>query len=196
MNKEVLEKYLKLLGSDNNSDAVRGLRGIQSLFQSAGASLDNSLRTAADNLDRCVQDAGKTVDSRSERQSIARADVKISGVPQCRVPRAGSVEIVLSGRTEGDIYQLPGESARHAEIIADHLKDTVVAAILNKSRFKLKLLDIKNGRGEVVETALQAEYEHPDMVPVRIWVNSRGEAGALATVLRKAVAKSLPEMAA
>jgi hypothetical protein len=33
------------------------------------------------------------------------------------------------------------------------------------------------------------------MTPVRIWTGNRGDVGALAAVLRKAVATSLPELA-
>jgi len=119
-----------------------------------------------------------------------------SKLPECRAPRAGALEIVPPGKAQGDIQVLPGASARHAETISSNLKDAIVAAIVNKSRFKLKLSDIKNNGGEVLETILQAEYERADMQPVRIWMNTRGEAGALAVVLRKAVAQSLPELVA
>ena len=116
-------------------------------------------------------------------------------VPDIRVQGSNAVEIVLSGKTE--VCQLPGESAQHADTIATNLKDAVIAAVLNKSKFKLKLFDIKNGKGEITETALQAEYDRAGMVPIRIWVlNNRGEVGALASVLRKAVSTSLPELAA
>ena len=196
MDKEILEQCLKLLGSDNDPDAVMGLRGVQNLFRSAGASLDNALRYAADNPGQWQQSADKTIGHQPAKKPAAPAPVNMSGVPECRVPRAGVVEIVQAGKTTGDSYPLPGESAPHAEAIAGRLKDAVVAAIINKSRFKLKLLDVKNGRGEVTETVLQAEYDRPDMIPVRLWANSRGAAGALAVVLRKAVADSLPELAA
>ena len=89
------------------------------------------------------------------------------------------------------------EAALQADVIASNLKDAVVAAVINKSRFKLKMVDTKDAKGKIVETILQAEYERPGMSPVRIWVlNNRGEVGALAVVLRKAVANSLPELAA
>ncbi len=117
----------------------------------------------------------------------------LPGMPECR-PGVNAVEIVPPGKTSGHIYALPGESAPAAGTIAECLKDALVAAIINKSRFKLKVVDARNGKGEVIETFLQAEYERPGMVPVRIWVNNRGEVGALATVLRKAVAESLPEV--
>ena len=76
------------------------------------------------------------------------------------------------------------------------MKVALVAATLNKSRFKLKLLDVKNGKGEIIETVLQAEYERDGMIPVRIWSNVRGEVAALATVLRRAVANTLPDLVA
>jgi hypothetical protein len=33
------------------------------------------------------------------------------------------------------------------------------------------------------------------MTPIRIWTNNRGEVGALAAVLRKAIATTVPELA-
>lgn len=194
MDKKNLEKYLKMLGSKNEPDVVIGLRGVQNWFKSAGVSLEDALRHAADNLPQRQQGDEKTIDHQPAKKSPLSAIVNASGVPEFRVPQAGTLEIVLSGKTKGDIYLLPGESALHAETISSSLKDAVVAAVINRSRFKLKLLDVRNGNGEVAETALQAEYEREGMMPIRVWTNSRGEAGALAAVLRKAVAHSLPEL--
>ncbi|MCE9507950.1 MAG: hypothetical protein K8R48_06530 [Alphaproteobacteria bacterium] len=203
MDKNLLEKFLKLLGSDQVSDSLMGLYGVQDLFKAEGASLDNALRYAADNLDKLGQGAGKTIDLQAAEKSAAPAVAKpaappvvnISGVPECRMLRAGILEIVQPGKADGDAYQLPGTSAQDAESIALGLKDAIVAAVINKSRFKLKLLDIKTGKGDILETILQAEYERVGMTPVRVWVGSRGDVGALAAVLRKAVATSMPELA-
>jgi hypothetical protein len=203
MDKNLLEKFIKLLGSAQVSDALMGLYGVQDLFKSEGASLDNALRYAAGNLDKLGQGAAKTINLQAAEQAAPPAVVKpaappavnISGVPECRMLRAGVLEIVQPGKAEGDVYQLPGTSAQDAESIAFSLKDAIVAAVINKSRFKLKLLDVKNGKGDILETILQAEYERVGMTPVRIWTGNRGDVGALAAVLRKAVATSLPELA-
>ena len=207
MDKNLLEDFLKLIGSENDSDAVMGLRGAQNLFRSTGASLEAALRYAADNFDRWGSVPDKTTDHQSaatpkaaparlgEASGVARA-VNMSAVPECRVSAPGAVEIVLSGKAGGDIYKLPGAAAQQAEDIALRLKDAVIAAVINKSRFKLKLQDVKSGNGDIIETILQAEYERQGMIPIRIWVNGRGEVGALAAVLRKAIATSLPELAA
>jgi hypothetical protein len=196
MDKILLEKFLKLLGSENVSDALMGLYGVQDLFKSEGASLENALRYAADNVDKLAQGADKTINLQAAKKPAAPPAVNISGVPECRMPRAGAVEIVQPGKAEGDVYPLPGNAALQADSIAFSLKDALVAAVINKSRFKLKLLDVKNNSGSILETILQAEYERPGMTPVRIWAGGRGEVGALAAVLRKAVTTSLPELAA
>lgn len=196
MDKNIFEKFLKLMASDNDSDAVMGLRGIQNLCWSEGFTLGKALFYAFSHIEQLKSAPEKTIDQQPAAAAQGSAVANITGMPECRVPRAGVLEVVPAGQTSGDIYVLPGESAKHADIIAAHLKDAIVAAVINKSRFKLKLNDIKNNKGEVVETALQAEYERAGMVPIRIWVNNKGEVGALATVLRKMVANSIPELAA
>jgi hypothetical protein len=193
MDKSLLEKFLRLMESPNDPDAVMGLRGLQNLFQSEKASLNEALRYAADHMEQWL--AKPAVDKPVEKVAVASAAVNMSGVPDCRVSRSGVLEIVREGNSTGDAYPLPGESARHADAISQCLMDAIVAAVINKSRFKLKLNDVKNSKGDI-ETVLQAEYERPGMSPVPVWTNTRGEVGALATVLRKLVATSLPELAA
>lgn len=193
MDKNLLEKFLKLLGSESDPDAVMGLRGLQNLCRSSGVSLEEALHYAVTHID---QWRAPSAPAQPAAKPAAPVGVNMSAVPECRVPRPGVLEVVLAGKVAGDAYPLPGAAAEQAEAIAAGLKDAVVAAVINKSRFKLKLSDIKNSRGDVVETALQAEYERAGMSPIQIWVNNRGEVGALATVLRKAVAASLPELAA
>ena len=125
------------------------------------------------------------------------ASDNIAGVPECRMPRPGCIEIVLAGKSQGEIVQLPPVAAADAPTIAANLKDALVAAVINKSRFKIKVLEIKNSRGELMEAVLQAEYERSGMSPVRVWVNpTKGDVALLAAVLRKAVASNLPELVA
>lgn len=193
MDRELLEKFLKLMRSKNDPEAVMGLRGVQSLFRSEKARLTDAVLYAAGHLDQWRQQPSE--DQKEMEEVAAPPAVNMSGVPECRLSRPGILEIVPVGNAVGDMYQLPGESAQHAEAIALHLKDAIVAAVVNKSRFKIKLREGKNSGGEN-ETQLQAEYDRKDMTPVMIWGGNRGEAGSLATVLRKVMAHSLPELAA
>lgn len=197
MDRAVFDKLVKMLSSQTDSDAVMGLRGLQNFFRDEGVALEKALAFAVQNIDNLKKE-GMTFEqvSSAPAKQMATMPVAVSGMPQCWSPRAGCVQIVPPGETEGPVVQLPGLAADQSEVIASNLKDALVAAVINKSRFKLKLLDIKNNRGEIVETALQAEYEREGMTPIRVWVNIRGEVAALATVLRKAVSNSLPELVA
>jgi hypothetical protein len=195
MDKATLEKMLKMMASANDPDAVMGLRGAQGLFESEGSSLSQAILFALDNI-AVLRPVAPTIDHAPAAKAAAPATVNVSGMPQCRAPGPGRLEIVLAGKSGGEVVALPGAAAAEAEAIADHLKDALVAAVINKSRLKLKLLDVKNARGEIFETVLQAEYERAGMTPIRVWVNVRGEVAALATVLRKAVANALPELVA
>ncbi|MCK4944933.1 MAG: hypothetical protein KAI61_01370 [Alphaproteobacteria bacterium] len=191
MDKTLLKNFLKLIGSENDGDAVMGLRGAQSLFKSKDVSLEDALYYAADHIDQY-----KKEEDQSAEKVVASNSVNMSEVPECRVSSAGNLEIVMSGNSAGDVYQLPGESALHAETIAACLKDAIVVSVISKSRFKLKLKDIKKGNGKIVETILQAEYAQEGVAPVLVWTNNRGEVGALATVLRRIIADIFPELAA
>ncbi len=87
---------------------------------------------------------------------------------------------------------LPAGFEGYAGDIAMALHDAVTAAHLNRSRFRLKLHAAQTG--DANETFVRAEYERTDMVPVVIWVaQQRGDAAALAAVLRPALAQYLPE---
>jgi len=189
MDKNLLKKFLKLISSENDGDALMGLRGAQSLFKSKDVSLEDALCYAADHIDQYKKEEGQ-----SAEKVVAPNSVNMSEVPECRVPSAGTLEIVMSGKSEGDVHQLPGESALHAETIAACLKDAIVVSVISKSRFKLKLRDIKKGDDKTVETILQAEYAQGGIAPILVWTNNRGEVGALATVLRRIIANILPEL--
>jgi len=195
MNIEMLKKLAAALAADNETDAMLALRGVKSMCKEAGVALDTLLVYAAEHMND-IRKSTMTFDQVAATAVAAPQPITISGMPQCRVPSSGAIEIIVPGKTSGDVVVLPGASANAAEIISSNLKDVLVAAAINKSRFKLKLLDIKNGRGETLETALQAEYEREGMASIRVWVNVRGEVAALATVLRKAVANSFPELVA
>lgn len=194
MDKGLLDRMIAMMASGNDADAVMGLRGVQGLFEAEGASLGAALLYGAANIG-ALKAAQKTVIDHAPPAAAQPAPpAEISGMPQCHAPCAGCIAIVPAGKTGGDVVALPGAAAEEAADIALHLKDALVAAVLNKSRFRLKVLDVKNGRGEVVETVLQAEYEREGMTPIRVWSNVKGEVAALASVLRRAVANSVPEL--
>ncbi len=194
MDKNQFDQMLKMMQSDSDSDALMGLRGLQGLFKHDGVDFGEAIAFLVQNMDAVK--AKKPVIDNAPKAAAARPPVTISGMPQCHMPRGGFIEIVPPGTTTGLQVQLPGAAGEDAENIANNFKDALVAAAINKSRFKLKLIDMKNASGEVVETALQAEYERAGMTAIRVWANVRGEVAALATVLRKALATALPDLVA
>jgi hypothetical protein len=200
VDKASFEKVLKMLESGSDSDIAMGVRALNGMFAEEGVTLGQLMAFGFSRLDQVkTLVAPAAVVEQQVQQTPAttqRSPVQMSGMPQCQSPRAGCVEIIPPGQTTGEVLLLPGSAAPCAQDIANGLKDALVAAVINKSRFKLKLFDIKNAKGEVVETALQAEYEREGMTPVRVWVNVRGEVATLAAVLRKAVANSMPDLVA
>jgi hypothetical protein len=192
MDKDAFAKMLKMTASDSDSDAVMGLRGLQGLFSGEGTTFEAALKFAGDRIEELRAAAPVTVDQGKK----GPGPVTVSGMPQCRVPKAGCVEIIPPGQTAGAIVQMQGAAADAAESIAFNLKDALVAAVINKSRFKLKVVDVKNGRGDVVETLLRAEYEREGMTPVVVWSNVRGEVAALATIMRKGMQMGIPDLLA
>lgn len=194
MDKATLEKLLKLLSSENDSDAVMGLRGLQGYFREEGVDLNTAVEFSIAHIDDLKKES-MTIDHIMAEKN-PQGPASISGMPQCRSPKAGCLEIIPPGKTQGEIVMLQGEAVNHVQDIVTNLKDALVAAVINKSRFKLKLLDIKNARGETVETILQAEYERQGMSPMPVWRNVKGEVAALAAVLRKAMSSAFPELAA
>ena len=193
MDKSAVDKMLKMAVSENDTDALMGLRGLQGGFKSDGIPFTDAVMFAFDNLQLLKDRAAKTQVVESSAPKSA-APVTMSGMPQCRVAKAGNIELIAPNKDSGLLVPLPGAAAEQAEGIALALKDALVAAVINKSRFKLKVFDIKNNRGEIVETALQAEYERAGMAVVRVWVNVKGEVAALANVLRKSIATVFPEL--
>lgn len=189
----MLDKLITMIAAEHDTDATMGLRGLQGFFKAEGVDFGAAVTFAAEHMDE-LKKQGMTIDHVMGAKE--RAPVSISGMPQCRSPKSGCIELIPPGKTEGEIVNLSGEAANATVEIAESMKDVLVAAVINKSRFKLKLLDIKNAKEEVIETILRAEYERADMAPLRVWSNVRGEVGALATILRKGVANAFPDLVA
>lgn len=200
MDRKMLDRLAAMMASENDADALMGLRAFQGYLREQGADFAAGLAlcvahlhelrtmpslTATDATDAIVQ----------EPQAAPAAVPAMAGLPQCRAS-GGLIEILAAGQPQGEKVQLPAAAAEQSSAIAESLKDAIVAAVINKSRMKLKLVDVKNNRGEVTETVLQAEYDRAGMTPVRVWVNSRGEVAALAAVLRRALANAVPDVMA
>lgn len=194
MDKSGLEKMLKMTDSDSETDAIMGLRGIQGGFRAEGLTLTEAVLFAFDNI--AVMKQRKPAATIEQKPAVPEAPkpVTTTGMPNCRMPKPGHIELIAPGAPSGTVIALPPSAAEDAAHIADHMKDALVASVINKSRFKLKLFDVKNARGEILETCLQAEYDRDGMAVVKIWTNVRGECANLATLLRKASAQVYPDL--
>lgn len=194
MDKPALEKMLKMTDSDSETDAIMGLRGIQGGFRAEGLTLTEAVLFAFDNLATIKKHKPAVTIDQKPAASAAPKPMSTTGMPNCKMAKPGHIELIAPGATTGTVIALPPSAAEEAALIADHLKDALVASVINKSRFKLKLFDVKNARGEILETCLQAEYDRDGMVVVKIWTNVRGECANLATLLRKVVAQVYPDL--
>ncbi|MFN7114394.1 MAG: hypothetical protein ACK4PK_08540 [Alphaproteobacteria bacterium] len=193
MDKSGFDTLVSMMKSENDSDAVMGLRGFQALLRDESVAFESAMEHVFANF------AALRAPLSTEQVTSApkeRGEVKVSGMPQCVVVEAGVIMIIPPGTIAGDKIPLPGAAAEAAEQIADGIKDVLVAAVINKSRFKLKLVDVKDRFGDVTETILQGEYDRDNMQPVKVWSNVKGETAALASVLRRAVAAALPDLVA
>jgi hypothetical protein len=194
MDKSALEKMLKMTDSDSETDAIMGLRGIQGGFRAEGLTLSEAVLFAFDNIAVMKQRKPAVTIEQKPAVPAAPKPVSTTGMPNCRMPKPGHIELLAPGAASGTVIALPPSAAEDAAHIADHMKDALVASVINKSRFKLKLFDVKNPRGEILETCLQAEYDRDGMAVVKIWTNVRGECANLATLLRKAAAQVYPDL--
>lgn len=194
MDKDGFKSMIALMASDNDSDAVMGLRGLQGWLREENVAFEKAMGAIFDNL-AGLRDAAPQAPAGQEGDA-ARAAPKVSGMPQCSVIAPGVIMIIPPGALAGEKITLPGAAAADTQVVADGIKDVLVAAVINKSRFKLKLVDVKDRYGEVAETVLQGEYDRPNMQPVKVWANVKGEVAALATVLRRAITATLPDLVA
>lgn len=191
MDKNELGKLLKMLDSQNDTDALLALRAVQGVFKGEGVSLFDALTHAFDH----VADIRKTASAPPEAAAKGPAPVQVSGMPQCRTPKHGFIEIIAPGKQEGLVVQLSPGAVEDADVIALNLKDALVAAVINKSRFKIKINDIKNPRGEITASQLLAVYDREGMATVLLWENAvKGDVAGLATVLRQAMSSGMPEL--
>lgn len=191
MDKNELGKLLKMLDSQNDTDALLALRAVQGIFKGEGVSLFDALTHAADH----VADIKQTASAPPEAAAKGPAPVQVSGMPQCRKSQHGFIEIIKPGEQSGHEVQLSPSAVEDADVIALNLKDALVAAVINKSRFKIKINDIKNARGDITSSQLVAVFDRADMATVHLWENAvKGDVAGLATVLRQAMSNGMPEL--
>lgn len=201
MDRDMTECLIAMMSSENDTDAVMGLRGLQGLLRAEGVDFAQAMaamvghaaaiKAAPSSIPAPQAAAVSTTVTPTAPPSVPAA---AGGLPQCSA--AGSDITLATPAGAREVIALPAEAAAHAPTIAESLTDAIVAAVINKSRMKLKLVDNKNSKGEVVETILRAEYDRDGMMPVQVWVNARGEVAALAAVLRKGLANAMPEIMA
>lgn len=199
MDREMIDRLIAMMASENDTDAVMGLRGLQGLLRADGVDFAHAMTTMVAHV---AAAKGRAVPAPVSAAPAAVAPaappsvpaVSANGMPQCSV--AGCDITLATPAGVQEVISLPALAAEHAGTIAESLTDAIVAAVINKSRMKLKLVDNKNSKGEVIETILRAEYDRDGMMPVQVWVNARGEVAALAAVLRKGLANAMPEIMA
>lgn len=202
MDRDMTERLITMMASENDTDAIMGLRGLQGLLRAEGIDFNQAMvammaHAAVMKPVPVLTPASAVPMSAAPEPGVAPPSVPASattGMPQCNA--SGSDITVATPAGVREVISLPALAAEQASMIADSLTDAIVAAVINKSRFKLKLVDSKNSKGEVVETALHAEYDREGMMPVQVWANARGEVAALAAVLRKGLANAMPEIMA
>lgn len=185
----LLNKLADRMLSQNEGEALSGLRAVSGMFTEKGVNLKDAVLFAASHMDMWA--IKKTTPDLEKKMAV----VADPGIPDCRVEGAHSIRVIRPGHKESEVFTIGGDAAVQIADICQHLKDALVVALLHKSAFKLKLVDVKDGKGQVVETILQAEYQKAGSAPVKIWAGNRGEAGILATTLRKAAAWALPDLA-
>lgn len=201
MDRDMIDRLIAMMASENDTDAVMGLRGFQGLLRADGIDFNQAMAALVAHVST-MKGAAAPAPQAVTQSSVPAAQTPPpsvpatagNGMPQCSVA-GGDITLATPAGAQ-EVISLPALAAEHAGTIAESLTDAIVAAVINKSRMKLKLVDNKNSKGEVIETVLRAEYERDGMMPVQVWVNARGEVAALAAVLRKGLANAMPEIMA
>jgi len=179
----MLDALLKMLDSENETDAALALKSLKSFLSAEDLSLPAALTFAFKNVDKWHV-GGNSSPAVQSHKPETRGLIQRQGMPECHSPRMGEIYI------DGEMVLLTGAAADASADIALCFKDAIVAAVINKTRFKIKLQDVK----QTGETHMQAEYERDGMAPVRIWYGQRGEVAAAAAILRQALKSRLPEI--
>lgn len=188
---EQLKLNLDKLTSDNDMEVLNAIKQIRAAFRGEGAGFKASVIFAAQALNHWQGELGGG--------GGAASDDAPSSLPDCRPVNDGgqpAIEIIGPGQVKGKVWAIPGDAQGSIPEISEQLKDAFVVAMINTTKMKLKLNDIKNDKGEIIETILQSEYARSELQPVKIWSGPRGEAAMLASVLRKAMQFTLPDISA
>lgn len=191
---DLLRKLADRLSSDAEGERLSGLQAVMQMFAEKGATIQEALVFAGGHMDMWSVGVAAPVLAAAVLSGGGPAETG-AGIPDCRPEGASSLRVFRPGGQESEVFVITGVKVSDMGGLCLHLKDALVAGVLHKTPFKLKLADIRDDKGRVVETALQAEYGKEGSAPIRIWSGNRGDAGVLATVLRKAAAWALPGLA-
>lgn len=189
---DILRKLADKLSSSAEGERLNGLQAVMQMFAEKGATIQDALVFAGGHMDMWALGVAAPAVAAAV---LSGPSVDAAGIPDCRPEGVASLRVFRPGGKESEVFAITGVRVADMGDLCLHLKDALVAGLLHKSPFKLKLADIRDGKGQVVETVLQAEYQKDGSAPIRIWSGNRGDAGVLATVLRKAVAWALPDLA-
>ncbi len=195
MDKNVLKQYTDYMESNIDSDALMGLRGVQSFLKEFDLTIEQVLLYVADNYQNI-----KTLEQPVVEEAVSvvpsKNNVRVAGdIPDFKSHSNGVIQVIFPDGS-GSGCTLPVCALNDVGDIAVAMKDAVVAAIINKAHIKIKLFDVKNDEGKVVETILRTEYDREGMQPIDLWHGTKGDAGIVASVLRTFVKEAVPELVA
>ena len=155
-----LHVLLKSLESDVDADAVLALKSLKSVLTEQGVTLSALLSFAFSGIEEIKEKTINIAPAVPEQPMELRQVIQPQGLPECRVQGKGRLFISGDGSLKGETLVLTGAASENADDIALGLKDAFAAGILNKTRFKIKLHDVKNTRGDITHTILHAMMFH------------------------------------
>lgn len=187
-----LHSLVSLTGSFNDAEALQALRDLRATLERHGARLEDVVHYAvtADDFWQGLSAAAPAATT-SGRADEAGGQTQ-AGLPMCRWANTGGapgIETAPPGGTPRQ-WAVTGAAATKAEQIAELLKDALIVAGINSCTMKIKLKDVEDERGKVVETIVQTEYSK-DLAPIILWTGERGDAATLASTLRQAASYAL-----
>lgn len=186
-----VHNLVSLTGSFNDAEALLALKDLRAMLEQNGARLEDVVHYAVTS-----DDFWQGLASAHQRAAGGRADEAggqtQAGLPLCRWANANGAPGIETAPPNGTPRQwaLTGGAATKAEQIAELLKDALIVAGINSCTMKIKLKDVEDERGKVVETIVQTEYSK-DLAPIILWTGDRGDAATLASTLRQAASYAL-----
>lgn len=183
-----IHNFVSLTGSFNDDETLQAIRNLRAALEQSGARLEDVVHYAvtSDDFWQSLSRPAQTAPSDEGRESGGGAS---GGLALCRWTSLDGQPGIETAPPDGTPKQwvIAGNAANQAENIAEHLKDALVVASINKCSLKIKLKDIKDEDEKTMGTLVQAEYDK-DLAPIIIWSGDRGDAASLASTLRQAAA--------